>query len=186
MTKALGAVYLLGVLLGAVCSRFLSESLLTYARYFALTDLELHKTGSAALIFSTSFLSRFCQLTLVLLLGFCVLGSGLIPLLLLLKGAGTGIFFSLLYAQLGPLQGMLLQALVFWLPEVLGSLLVVVISVNALHVSWGLLGSCLGKAAAGLGRSARKLVNQYLIGCFVCMIPCGLSVLCSIVFAGLF
>ena len=85
------------------------------------------------------------QLTLVLMLGFCVLGCGLIPLFLVVKGAGTGCFFALLYTQVGTVKGLFLQALIFWLPEVLGSLIVILLSAFALRVSLGLAQGCTGQ-----------------------------------------
>lgn len=182
----MGSLYLTGLAAGALCSRLLSEPLLTYARYFASIDLGLRTAGNAAMVFSTGFLSLFCQLTLVLIAGFCVLGIGLIPVTMLLKGAGAGVFTALLYQQLGPVKGLLLQALVFWLPETLGSLIAVVLSASALQVSCGLLRCCLGQTSAGLGAVSRRLVHRYLALCFVSMLVCGLSVILTLVFGSLF
>lgn len=182
----LGGLYLAGLAAGSLSSRFLSEPLLTYARYFASIDLNLRTTGNAAMVFSVSFLSLFCQLTLILIAGFCVLGLGLIPITLVLKGAGAGVFTALLYQQLGPAKGLLLQALVFWLPETLGSLFVLMLSSSALHLSCSLLQCCLGQTRSGLGGASRRLIHRYLTICFVSMLICGLSVLLTLVFGSLF
>lgn len=182
----MGCLYLAGLAAGSLCSRMLSEPLLTYARYFASIDLGLRTAGNAAMVFSVGFLSLFCQLSLVLIAGFCVLGIGLIPITMVLKGAGAGIFTALLYQQLGAAKGLVLQALVFWLPETLGSLLVILLSAFALHVSCGLLRCCLGQGGSGLGAASRCLIHRYLTICFVSMLVCGLSVLLTLVFGGLF
>ena len=81
----MGCLYLAGLAAGSLCSRMLSEPLLTYARYFASIDLGLRTAGNAAMVFSMGFLSLFCQLSLVLIAGFCVLGIGLIPITMVLK-----------------------------------------------------------------------------------------------------
>ena len=181
----MGCLYLAGLGAGSLCSRVLSEPLLTYARYFASIDLGLRTAGNAAMVFSVGFLSLFCQLSLVLIAGFCVLGIGLIPITMVLKGAGAGIFTALLYQQLGAAKGLVLQALVFWLPETLGSLFVILLSASALHVSCGLLRCCLGQGGGGLGAASRRLVHRYLTICFASMLVCGLSVLLTLVFGGL-
>ena len=182
----LGCLYLLGLTVGALCSRVLSEPLLTYARYFAAIDLGLHTSGNAAMVFSAGFLSMFCQLTVVFVSGFCVLGAGLIPVTLMLKGAGAGVFTALLYQELGLPKGLLLQALVFWLPEVLSCLIALVLSTSALHVSLGLLRCCLGQSGTGLGAVSRRLVHRYLALCFASMLVCGLSVILTLIFGSLF
>lgn len=182
----MGCLYLIGLAAGSLCSRVLSGPLLTYVRYFASIDLGLRTTGNAAMVFSVGFLSLFCQLTLMLIAGFCVLGIGLIPVTMVLKGAGTGVFIALLYQQLGTAKGLLLQALVFWLPETLGSLLVILLSASALQVSAGLLRCCLGQGQNSPGAASRRLVHRYLTICFVSMLVCGLSVLLTLLFGSLF
>lgn len=182
----MGVLYLAGLTAGSLCTQALREPLLTYARYFASIDLGLRTTGNGAMVFSVGFLSLFCQLTLLFIAGFCVLGVGLIPVTMLLKGAGTGIFTALLYQQLGPAKGLLLQGLVFWLPETLGTLLVIALSVSALQVSCGLLRCCLGQGGAGLGAASRRLLRRYLTINLVSMLVCGLSVVLTLVFGGLF
>lgn len=182
----MGSLYLAGIAAGALCSRFLGGPLLTYAQYFASTNLGLRTAGNAAMVFSVGFLSLFCQLTLVFISGFCVLGVGLIPVTMVLKGAGMGVFTALLYQQLGPAKGLLLQALVFWLPETLGSLLVILLSAFAVHVSAGLLRCCLGQCGNSLGTASRRLIHRYLTICFVSMLVCGLSVILTLVFGSLF
>ena len=101
-------------------------------------------------------------------------------------GAVQSIFTALLYQQLGAAKGLVLQALVFWLPETLGSLFVILLSAFALHVSCGLLRCCLGQGGSGLGAASRCLIHRYLTICFVSMLVCGLSVLLTLVFGGLF
>lgn len=182
----MGFLYLAGLAAGSLCSRLLSEPLLTYARYFASIDLNLRTAGNAAMVFSAGFLSLFCQLTLVLIAGFCVLGIGLIPVTMVLKGAGAGVFTALLYQQLGPAKGLLLQALVFWLPETLGSLIAVVLSASALQVSFGLFQCCMGQAGTNLEACSRRLIHRYLSLCFVSMLVCGLSVVLTLIFGSLF
>ena len=181
----LGGLYLCGLAGGALFSRALSEPLMTYAQYFASIDLGIHTAGSGAMVFSVGFLSLFCQLTLVLMAGFCVLGVGLIPITMALKGVGTGVFTALLYQEMGAAKGMLLQALVFWIPEVLGSLLVILLSGYALQLSSGLLRCCLGHSA-GPGMAAKRLLHRYLAIAFATMGVCGLSVALSLVFGRLF
>ena len=65
----LGGLYLAGLAAGSLSSRFLSEPLLTYARYFASIDLNLRTTGNAAMVFSVSFLSLFSFLFMFLVEG---------------------------------------------------------------------------------------------------------------------
>ena len=183
---AMGALYLVGLGAGSLCSGVLREPLVTYADYAASIQLELHRAGGPAMVFSAGFLSLFCQCTLLAVFGFCVLGVGLIPLVMLLKGAGTGVYLALLYSRLGAAKGLLFQALVLWLPEVLGSLLVILLSVSALQLSRGLAGCCVGGSAQTVRPCCRRLVNRYLAVCLACMLPCGLSAILSLLFGGLF
>ena len=184
--RLLGGCYLTGVLLGALSPRFLGGVLRTYAEYAAGIQLNLYTQGQGALVFSAGFLSLFCQLSAALLAGFCVLGVGLLPLLLAVKGVGNGLFLALLYQQAGPAKGLLLQALVFWLPEVLGCLLLLATSCMALQLSHGLLRHCRGLCGQDLPRSAKKLLYRYLAACFGAMTVSGLALLLVLVFGRLF
>ena len=186
LQQLLGGCYLAGTLLGALSPRFLGGSLHTYAEYCASIQLGLYTQGQEAMVFSAGFLSLFCQLSAALLAGFCVLGVGLLPLLLLVKGAGSGMFLALLYQQMGPAKGLLLQALVFWLPEVMGCLLVFTASVPALQLSHGLFQHCRGLCGQDLPRNAKKLLYRYLAACFGAMLVSGLSLLLVLVFGRLF
>ena len=62
----------------------------------------------------------------------------------------------------------------------------ILLSAFALHVSCGLLRCCLGQGGSGLGAASRRLIHRYLTICFVSMLVCGLSVLLTLVFGGLF
>lgn len=183
----LGSLYLAGLLCGAVSNRYLSKQLMEYANYYANFTLQLHQQADKTLVLSTNFLAMFVQLTLFLLLGLCVLGCGLIPIGLFLKGTGTGLFLTFVYGQLGTVKGLFVQALIFWLPEVLSSLIIIALCACALQVSVGFLQvCCFGKATIALPQTIKRLVKRYLVLCLVSILPCGMSALLSFLFGGLF
>lgn len=186
LAQGLGALYLLGLLFGAVCSRFLSATLLEFANYYASFMLRLYQQSDMALVFSTNFVALFAQMSLFLLMGLCVLGCGLIPIGIFVKGIGTGFFWAFVYSQLGTIKGMFMQSLMLWLPEVIASLLMITLCVAALRVSVGLLQICVGKSVETLSKEAKQLIKSYLLLCLLGAIPCILAAVLSSLFSGLF
>lgn len=182
----MGALYLVGMAAGALGCGLLDEPLDTYLHYYTQIHLDLRTAGNAPMVFSMEFLSLLCQLTALLLSGFCVLGVGLVPIILLLKGAGTGIFIACIVSQTGIAKGVMLYTLLLWLPEFAGALLVILMGTFALRVASGLLRSCLGQTPQTLRQSARNLLHRYWVLCFFAIWVCGSAALLSLVFGRLF
>lgn len=172
-----GGIYLCGLTAGSVCTAFLGEQLLQYAEYFAASYLELYRSGSSELLFSTQFLAAFVQLTIVCILGFSVLGKWLLPAFVFAKGVGTGCFWAECIAELGLVKGFFTEALVFWLPEVLGAVIAILLSNKALQVSSALWNCCQDRICPLLKQKARQLFRSYLISCLAALFPCVLCVL---------
>lgn len=179
-------LYLIGIVIGAICSKICTANLLQYAKYYTENAFNLFLDQNYALIFSNHYLTFLIQFTVVLIFGFCAFGIVLIPLFVLLKGIGTGCFFSFLYMQLGAFKGMLSQILFFIFPELIGFLLILLLCNSSWKVSKKLFSSCIRRASSNLFVNCKSLLHRYLLLCMLSAIPCALEALASMLFSPLF
>ena len=170
-TVFLSGAYLIGLLVGSVVTTFANSSFTDYAQSFANFSLSFYQTAEANAILGMRFLTAFLILTVVFMMGFCVFGKWLLPLLLFLKGCGTGCFWIECIETLGFSKGFLAQLLIFLIPEVIGTILVVVLSKYALQISSMLWDCCQDRICPAIKTKARQLINAYLINCLAEIIP---------------
>ena len=186
LLKIIVLLYIFGIGLGVAISTLCNSTLLNYMKYYISTATSRFIQKQYGIIFGTGFLSIFLQLTVLLLAGLCAFGVVIIPMVSLLKGVGTGCFFSLIYVQFGLAKGLFLELLFFLIPELISLFLIFSISLSSWHVSKNLLNSCLRMPSGKLSENLKKMLYRYMILCLVAIIPCVFSVLMSAVFSPLF
>lgn len=173
--------YLLGLAGGSLCSAALSGAANEYFSRFLNAVLQ-RRAAEPIQLFSRGFLTAFFQLTLVMLCGFFVFGGLLLALLCALKGAVFGGLCAALLARFGP-QAALGIALL-WLPEVLQTLLLLLLSGSACAVSLWLARLCFD-VQPGRAGPLRQLLSRYTAVCLAAALPCALSVLLQMLFPSL-
>jgi hypothetical protein len=141
--------------------------------YYAQNWLKLFETEEALHLFSTLFLSGVLSMTLILLLGFCTFGAPLIYLLLVLKGAGSGMLSLQLFLTYG-WKGFLLYALMPAVSDVFLAWCLCALGYDGIRHSCAYfshnivqktLPRCTGKA----------FFSRYLYLCTLQILTCGLS-----------
>lgn len=178
------AAYLAGLLAGSFALRLLGQDAAEYASLYRDARLELFRTAAPLQIFSGQFLAAFLQLSLTALCGLCALGVPLLLLLLMVRGAAFGCFCAALLAE-HQAKGALILAALFWLPEVFGALLQVLLSVWAMRSAQQLGMLCFGKNGPRRPETPRRLMNAYLSLCLCALLPCFLSAILALLFGPL-
>lgn len=168
---SLGGLYLCGLIAGSVMTTFSNNSFSEYSHYFANFSLSFYQIAKSNAIFGMRFLTVFLVLTVSFLLGFCAFGKWLLPLVLFLKGAGTGCFWIECIENMGFAKGFLAQILIFLLPEVIGVILIILLSKYALQISSMLWDCCRNCVCPMVKIKARQLTNVYLINCLAAIAP---------------
>ncbi len=186
LTRTLCLLYLAGLAVGSIVSRFCSATVLQYARYYINASVDRFLQRQYALLFSSQFLTLLMQLALLLVTGFCVFGIGLIPAFFFVKGVGNGCFFALLYDQFGLGRGVFMQLLFFLLPQLMGFLMLLAVGLLAWKVSRGLFLGCTRRPDGRLFNSCKTLLHRCLVMSLFSALPCLLSILSAFVFAPLF
>ena len=181
----LGASNLAGLLAGSLLYIWGGEELAPFMEYFTQASVDQRQSGVLGSIFSTAFLSALAQLTAALLMGFCAFGGPLLFLLVAMRGVSIGGICAVLYAQSG-MKGVLLYTLLFWLPDMIFSLLLIVLSCSAVALSNTVAANCLGAASPGLRLKAQRLMARYLTVSVVCILPSALAGLLGRVFGPIF
>ena len=179
-----GTAYLAGLLAGSLASAFLGPEAETYADLYRDALLELFRTAAPIQLFSSQFLAAFLQLSLTALCGLCALGIPFLFLLVMVRGAAFGCLCAALLAAYQA-EGALIAALLFWLPEVLGALLQILLSVWAMQSALQIGMLCFGKNNARRPETPRRLLNVYLTLSLCSLLPCGLSAILALLFGPL-
>lgn len=172
--------YLSGILLASLFIAGLQGKGVDFIHYYLSFVMDVRRSGDSMLIFSTEFLSSVLLLSIALLCGFCAFGSPLLYVLLLLRGCGAGLLVATLYAE-QRMRGILINLLLFLLPEALMSMVLIVFCMMARDSSKHLGEICFKR------RVDQQLIPQdlffcYLICCILSMLPCGLSAILAYLF----
>ena len=184
---AFGAlVYLTGVLLGSLWRPDPDSWLWNYAQHYVELQITRHLEHQLTPIFCAQFLALLLQLMLTALAGFCVFGVALLPVLILLKGIGIGFFTACLYLEYGLAQGAGMELLLFFFPQLLGLFLLLSQSVVAWRLSRELLAVCIHNRGTRPLTESKRVLSRLLLCCCAALLPCILSCICSVLFAGLF
>lgn len=179
--RLLAICYLAGILLASLFTVNLQGKGAAFIHHYLTFVMDVRRSGDALLIFSTEFLSSILLFTLVLLAGLCAFGVPLIYIFLLLRGCGTGLFVSTLYAELR-LHGILINLLLFLLPETLLSALSIMFCAMARDSSRHLAGICFRHHTDQKG-VPQELTFRYLVYSIMAMIPCGLAAILAHLFS---
>lgn len=186
-TFVLGAsLYLTGILLGAAWRPAIKGWLWEYAQYYVNLQITRHLEHQLSQIFCAQFLALLTQLILTALAGFCVFGIALLPALILLKGIGVGFFTACLYLEYGLVKGAGMALLLFFFPQLLGLFLMLSQSVAAWRLSRELLAVCIHNRGTRPLIESKRVLSRLLLCCCAALLPCILSCICSVLFAGLF
>lgn len=179
-----GAAYLAGLLAGSLALGLLGQDAAEYANLYRDARLELFCTATPLQLFSGQFLAAFLQLSLTALCGLCAIGVPFLVLLLMVRGAAFGCFCAALLAE-HQAGGALILAVLFWLPEVFGALLQVLLSVWAMRSALQIGMLCFGKNSHRRLETPRRLLNAYLTLCLCSLLPCFLSAILALLFGPL-
>ena len=184
--KALVFMYLLGSLAASILTGWSAGTMKEFIHRYLSFALKVHASGDGMLVFSTHFLGSFFQLTLAMICGLCAFGTPLLYILVLMRGVGAGIFTAALYMEQG-LHGFVLNVLLFWVPELLLTGLLIGFCHNAHGSARSIAASCFGHSKQqSSDPQPSSLLFRYLIFCAASMIPCaalaGLSLLLFRVF----
>ena len=184
---AFGALlYLTGVLLGSLWRPDPDSWLWNYAQHYVDLQITRHLEHQLTPIFCAQFLALLTQLMLAALAGFCAFGVALLPVLILLKGIGVGFFTACLYLEYGLAQGAGMELLLFFFPQLLGLFLLLSQSVVAWRLSRELLAVCIHNRGTRPLTESKRVLSRLLLCCCAALLPCILSCICSVLFAGLF
>lgn len=183
----LGALlYLTGVLLGSLWRPDPDSWLRDYAQHYVELQVTRHLEHTLTPIFCAQFLALLLQLLLAALAGFCAFGIVLLPVLILLKGIGTGFFTACLYLEYGLAQGVGIELLLFFFPQLLGLFLLLSQSTAAWGLSRELLAVCIHNRGTRPLTESKRVLSRFLLCCCAALLPGTLSCICSVLFAGLF
>ncbi len=160
-TVGLGCTMLAGVVIGAMIMNRAGQINNKYLSYLMESFLDGHKNGSFGMILSFAFLSCISLQILIFLFGFSSVGAPFVVLLPFLRGIYTGVVSGYLYADMG-IKGVLLNALLFWLPQVLQGVAMLIFAGQALDMSIFLFASCFFEPQPGTRNRAQKHVKLFI------------------------
>lgn len=184
--KTMSFIYTLGIIIGIIISKLCNSIILDYMKCYVTNTIARFIKKQYTLIFCTEFLSLFFQVTLIVLSGLCVFGFFLIPIIALLKGIGTGCFFSLIYLEFGIAKGFFIETLFLLIPEIIGVIFLFSISKPAWNLSKDLLNGCLRIQNVRLAENFKTMFYQYLKLCCISIFPALFSILTAFIFSPLF
>lgn len=178
--------YLIGILLGSLWHPGTDTWLHEYAQNYAESQIIRVLERQAGLIFCAQFLALIIQLLLAALAGFCAFGVVVLPVLILLKGIGAGFFVSCMYLEYGIMKGACMELLFFFLPQLLGLLLLLSQSAAAWKLSRELLSVCTHNRGIRSTTESKHVLNRFLLYSAAALFPCGLACISSVLFSGFF
>lgn len=183
--KATIIAYFIGMLVASILSGNSSGRIADFIHYYFDISIKIYQSKDWMLIFSTEFLGTFLQMTIAMVCGFCAFGAPLLVLLLFFKGIGAGLISGTLYIT-HHLQGVLINAVLFWVPEVFFSVVFIIFCAIARRSSKYLAGVCFESVTEEKSPIASKnLFLKYLIFCVISMIPCAFSAFLASVFSSI-
>lgn len=172
--RSLIMCYFTGMLAAGIFTATVQGRGLDFIRYYVSFVMKVRQSGDEMLIFSTEFLGSVLLMTLELLCGFCAFGVPILHSLILLRGCGAGLFTAALYAE-RRLRGLLINVMLFWIPEVLLSAMLIVFCALARRSAGYLSAICFGNNQIAKNIVPKDLLWRYLVFCALSMIPCGLA-----------
>lgn len=183
--KATIIAYFIGMLVASILAGNSSGRIADFIHYYLDFAIKIYQSKDWMLIFSTEFLGAFLQMTIAMICGFCAFGAPFLVLLLFFRGIGAGLMSGTLYIT-HHLQGVLINAVLFWIPEVFFSVLFIIFCAIARRSSKYLAGICFESVTEEKSPIASKnLFFKYLIFCVIAMIPCAFSAFLASMFSSI-
>lgn len=127
-------MYGLGLGLGGVYAAGSAKAGTGYFAYYIKGYLSDHFNADFLAVFSISFLSVIFFHLLLVIFSLSCIGSPFICAIPFLKGMASGLIAATLYLQNG-VRGVLVYALLLWVPNVMQGLVLVIFSAQSLAVS---------------------------------------------------
>ncbi|MEG0178218.1 MAG: hypothetical protein RR654_01575 [Oscillospiraceae bacterium] len=152
----MGTIALLGVLCGAIYVNICQVKEQDFIMYYINEFLNYHKSETFAVLTSFVFLSSLILHIIAVAMGFSCIGMPIVAVLPLIKGFTIGCVSSYLYNEMG-IKGALLNLLMLWLPQVLQTVLLVMLCAHAFILSKSLFGLALGSNNSNSIQIASKL-----------------------------
>lgn len=177
------ALYCAGLLAGAASLSGAAQQ--GYFGLFAAQYISSHLSQPVSTVWQVDFLSGMLSLTVLLFGALSCAGAPLVCAVPLFRGLCTGLLTGWLYTNLGG-AGLLMNTLIFWLPNTGISALTVWLGGVCLKNSV-LMGKCLSGAVRPLpAGKLRQLVWQYFMVCLACLGFCLLQAALLAVFGPVF
>lgn len=176
-------LYCAGLLAGAASLSGTAQQ--GYFGLFAAQYLSGHLNQPATTVWQVDFLSGMISLTVLLFGALSCVGAPLVCAVPLFRGLCTGLLTGWLYTNLGGV-GLLMNTLIFWIPDTGMSVLTVWLGSVCLKNSV-LMGKSLSGAIRPLpAGKIRQLVWQYFMVCLACLGFCLLQAALLAVFGPVF
>lgn len=135
----LGCILLAGVLLGSLGQAMDAQK--PYLAHFIAQYLDQHRSSGFAAAVGTSFFSAMLMQLLIVFLGLSCVGIPFLICVPLLQGISIGCIGAFLYGAMG-VRGLLANLILFWVPEVLQAIFLLILADAAIDTSWPLFRAC--------------------------------------------
>ena len=135
----LGCILLAGVLLGSMGQAAGAQK--PYLAHFIAQYLEQHCSSGFAAAVGASFSSAMLMQMLVVFLGLSCAGTPFLIFVPMLRGIYIGCIGAFLYGSMG-MRGLLANLILFWIPEVMQAVFLLILVNAALDTSWPLFRAC--------------------------------------------
>lgn len=170
----LGCILLAGVLLGSLWQSVGAQN--PYLSHFIAQYLEQHRTVSFPAVVSASFFSAILVQVLIVLLGLSCVGIPFLLVVPLLHGVSVGCIGAFLYGSMG-MRGLLANLILFWVPEVMQAVLLLLLVNTALDTSLSLF-------RAGFLSQSTDGIRTQIDACLRCFVQTSLGMLAAVLLEG--
>ncbi|MEG1366619.1 MAG: hypothetical protein RSC96_05315 [Oscillospiraceae bacterium] len=157
----LGSIMLLGILIGALLISADAKISNKYPIFLINAFLQSHKSVSFTMLLSFSFLSGMIIHILTLICGFSCVGAPFIAAIPFLRGMFMGCISGYLYADMG-IKGVLLNAILFWLPQALQGMALIVFASYALDTSLSMFATCFLEPVQSIKTRLKLYVKSFI------------------------
>ena len=173
----LATVFLIGILVGAIAQNFSNNDNTPYLLYYVKQILSVFQAGNFISNSGYLFLSCMALQTLLLFFSLSCIGVPVILFIPFCKGFSIGCVSAYLYTTL-ELRGIAANLLIFWLPDCVAALILLIFTRIALDTSYSLFCSnILGKGQGGTVKS-HQCLRVFLItslGYLPCAVWAGIA-----------
>lgn len=181
----LASLILFGIVLGALFEEASRAGGQAYMTYFTQQVLSVYQNGSFLGVMGFCFLSAFIMQSLVLFFGLSCIGTPAVALMPLCKGFSMGCVSGYLCSVYG-LRGTLGNLIIFWLPDVIQCVLLLILANAALATSTNLfITQILDRQPVG-GTRLLRCMELFLFTGIASLVPSLFSGALSVLFSPVF